>query len=250
MHPRQFEILTAVKARLKEKGITYATLADGLGVSILTIKRSLTIQGLSVDRLLEICEFMSVSLTDLISSAAKDPDSETYPLTLKEEDHFAENVLEYFFFLSLALTTSLTKSTQAFGFTEARAFGVARALEKRGFLKIMPKNKLHFPKGTMLVLNPNGKLSKRIGNTAQRDFWEGGHFNGKLSRSVLFQAALSDSSLIEINTEFQRFWDRIVQLGARDFKLSPDQLKETGITFGLRPFQYDPAAHYRMLMKS
>lgn len=61
--------LTALKEMLKRRGITYGQLADALGCSLPTIKRSLNKPALPLDRLLEIAEVANIEFAEICKRA-------------------------------------------------------------------------------------------------------------------------------------------------------------------------------------
>lgn len=55
-----------IKGLLKKQGANYEKLADELGVSLPTVRRLLTSDSLSVERLSKICDFLKITFPELI----------------------------------------------------------------------------------------------------------------------------------------------------------------------------------------
>ncbi|NRA68249.1 MAG: helix-turn-helix transcriptional regulator [Pseudobacteriovorax sp.] len=84
-------IRAAVKLVMKRKGLYYRDLADHLEVSESTVKRILSKEDMDLERLLKICQWLGLSLTDIedIIGSAK-PDFTT--MTQRQEQVLADNI--------------------------------------------------------------------------------------------------------------------------------------------------------------
>lgn len=84
------EIFDALKRVLKARGWTYSDLATGLGLSEPTIKRLFADGDCKLGRLLEICDLLDVTLTDLADRAKRGTD-DSFELSESVEAALAEN---------------------------------------------------------------------------------------------------------------------------------------------------------------
>src|ERR1041385_5058554 len=58
-------LIEVVKNALRERGLTYARVANGLGLSESSVKRVCSQENLSLDRLEQICALMDLEIADL-----------------------------------------------------------------------------------------------------------------------------------------------------------------------------------------
>lgn len=84
------EIFDALKSALKARGCTYSDLATSLGLSEPTIKRLFADGDCKLGRLLEICDLLDVTLTDLAERAKRGTD-DSLELSESTEAELAEN---------------------------------------------------------------------------------------------------------------------------------------------------------------
>lgn len=84
------EMFEALKRVLKARGWTYADLANSLGLSEPTIKRLFVDGDCKLGRLLEICDLLDVTLTDLVDRAERSADLRV-ELSETAEAELAEN---------------------------------------------------------------------------------------------------------------------------------------------------------------
>ena len=59
-------LLEVLKRALRERGLTYARIAKGLGISESSVKRTFSKGSMSLVRLEELCELAEWEITDLI----------------------------------------------------------------------------------------------------------------------------------------------------------------------------------------
>lgn len=81
--------LAAVKELLKQRGVTYCDLAQALGCSLPTIKRSLNKTSLPLDRLLEVAEVADIDFSEICKLAEK-LRPRHYIFTAEQDAMFAE----------------------------------------------------------------------------------------------------------------------------------------------------------------
>lgn len=80
-----------LKALMKRQGRTYADLAAHLGVSLPTVKRALGSEEMPLSRLLEVCAWLDVSLSDLEALAHLEAQKTRASFTLEQEEFLAAN---------------------------------------------------------------------------------------------------------------------------------------------------------------
>lgn len=218
------EIKEVIKSLLKKNGFKYKDLADFLDCSEPTIKRILGSEELSLTRLLRICEYLKMSLSDLESLIQKEEKDKVY-FSEKQQKFLVENK-SYFAYLfeiyqgltpdQIALKYKLTaKSTQKY----------LIQLEKYDLIKVSGKNRIspyhpHFPvlsDGPLglayyrsLIDNGGAFLKDRVAeDIASRSFVGAGQ--KKLGGSV-FAVNVTDVSIETFKQAMQEIELRIKEL--------------------------------------
>lgn len=87
----QDSLKDAIKAVLKQQKKTYDNLAEELEISVPTVKRILTKEEMSLSRLLQICDYLKISLTELEKIANHNKNTATNRFTEKQEEFLAKN---------------------------------------------------------------------------------------------------------------------------------------------------------------
>jgi DNA-binding Xre family transcriptional regulator len=93
------KIKLAIKQVMKNKGFTYHNLADHLEVSHATVKRILTSEEMGLSRLFQICEFLNLALSELVTFAANQVEEREVSFT-NEQELFLAGDPRYYLYLS------------------------------------------------------------------------------------------------------------------------------------------------------
>lgn len=167
-----------LKALMKKRGRTYSELSEHLGVSLPTVKRILGPEELALSRLLEICEWLDVSLSDLETFADIESRKAADFFTPEQEEFLTANpgYLSYFAHLHsgeaperIAKDYSLTaKSTELYllrlekiGLLRRDAKGRVR-LVHRGFPNMIRDGQLVRSQYRQLIEKFSGFFTRRL----------------------------------------------------------------------------------------
>lgn len=110
------EVLRALRQSLRLAGFTQKKAASALGVSLATLRRWLSGQGLTLLRLGQICRLAGVTLSELVSHAARDANYE--PLTLAQEQALTSDPALSTVFFILAAGWPASEATDAYAIPE------------------------------------------------------------------------------------------------------------------------------------
>src|SRR5262245_40253817 len=133
--------LLAVKELLKQRGITYAQLADGLECSLPTIKRWLNKPALPLDRLLEIAEVANVDFAEICKRA--DQLRPQHHVFSDEQDAlFVERPEMLVYFRELMVGKTPSEIAVQFGLNMRSSSLYQKHLEHVGLIKRKPRNRV------------------------------------------------------------------------------------------------------------
>lgn len=128
-------LVLALRQALKARKVTYAAVADGLGLSEQTVKRLMRGDSdCTVERLVAICKFAGVEFFDLMRLASE-PKYLAFELTLEQEEFLVANPSHHAFLSCVRNRMSLADIVKADGVSLASARRYLRDLEKLGVLE-------------------------------------------------------------------------------------------------------------------
>lgn len=136
-------IKEAIKELLKKKGLTYENLAEELECSVPTIKRILGPEELSLNRLLQLCEILDVTLSDL-EVMTKSLKEEAPHFTPEQEEFLAKNKNFFAYLMQIYSGETPKAIAQKHGLTDRSTDKYLIGLEKKelihvtGALKVKP----------------------------------------------------------------------------------------------------------------
>ena len=153
----QDSLKDAVKSVLKQQKKTYEDLAGELEISVPTVKRILTKEELSLSRLLQICSYLKVSLTELEKIANHNKQAEKNLFTAKQEEFLSKNTNYLTFLLMMYSGTSLEEIQKKTKISKKSLDLYLIRLEKLELITYY-KGKYDVPNEVFPSLIPYGKL--------------------------------------------------------------------------------------------
>jgi transcriptional regulator with XRE-family HTH domain len=162
-------IAGAIKGILKARGLRYADLAGHLGVSLATVKRDLASGDVSLQRLLSICDWLGLSLEDVVLTSVR---SEPEGSALDEEqiELFAEFPALFSLTVKLARGASPKEVQRAEGISDAEMRSHLVALENARVLERLPGDKVRLKLRSPLTWPQESRLGRKLALDLFLDF--------------------------------------------------------------------------------
>ena len=134
-----YQVKQAIKFLLRKEGKSYEDLSEVLDVSLSTVKRMLTTESLSLERLAKICEWLDTDFAELQMIIETTGGTRT-PTYSEEQDVFLAADLRYYNYLS-KIIAGLSPETIAakYGLNEKSTEKYLRDLEKHGLIRVDEK---------------------------------------------------------------------------------------------------------------
>lgn len=151
----------ALKKTLKSRGRTYRELASHMGVSLPTVKRWLGAEEIAMGRLLEILDWLDLSLAELESLAQIEIRREVGVLTLEQEKFFVQNPGCLAYLSALHSGESPGMIAEKNGLNEASTELYLLRLERQGFLSRDSRGRVRLLHRALPGNNAKGPLLRR-----------------------------------------------------------------------------------------
>lgn len=135
------EIKNVIKSLLKKNGTTYEDVAEHLGCSLPTVNRILGPEEISLNRILELCELLNVSFSEL-GAMTKDHFHIEEAFSDVQEQFLAKNDHIFAYFIKLMSGDSPKKIAENFGLNQSSTDKYLLVLEKYELIKVSGKNKV------------------------------------------------------------------------------------------------------------
>jgi transcriptional regulator with XRE-family HTH domain len=188
-------IFESLKLYLKARNFTYKQLAEGLGTSEQTIKRMFISTDCSLERMLEICNFLQIDLSSLIKGA---PTRSVLieALTWKQEEEFASNhkllliaicVMNMWRFDEMAANLTLSK---------AEITALLMRLKKMNFIEVHPNHHYRLLVARHFSWIPDGPIMRLIKGLSGDYFDHSFVEQGELLRIINVRASVKVRDLM------------------------------------------------------
>lgn len=160
MNNEVIQLKRAVRQIMKNRGMTYGDLATHLGVSYATVKRIMTTEELSLSRLLDICDWLGVSIRDVATYASEHPEEPPGEFTIEQDLFLAADPRYYLFLAELVDGLTPARIQKKYNLTAKSLDKYLRKLEQLDLLKVAAGGKVRPTSRHMPSWRKNGEMTK------------------------------------------------------------------------------------------
>jgi len=227
-------IVGALKEVLKARGMTYARIAKGLGLSEASVKRIFAHQSFTLERLDQFCALLGIEISDLARMVAHEAASPEQ-LTLQQEKEVvsdaklllvAVHALNHWTFEEIASTYTLSK---------AECIRLLARLDRLGIIELLPNNKIRVKVARAFSWIPDGPIQQYFRARLQNDFFRS-RFDAPGELMVLVSGMLSRSSNAVMHNRIRRLREEFSGLHEQDLELPLTERFGTSLLIAIRPW--------------
>ncbi|KMK64686.1 helix-turn-helix transcriptional regulator [Puniceibacterium sp. IMCC21224] len=157
----QAELFELLKTVLKARRMTYADLAELLGLSEPTIKRIFAERDCKLSRMNEICAALGLTLDDLVAEANR-VEVQPIRLTDRQEARLADDRPAFNLFLLLLDGMTIEAIQEQYRLEKQRVFKLGIKLEKIGLAEVMPGNRIRLTVQSPVEFRRDGPLHQAL----------------------------------------------------------------------------------------
>jgi DNA-binding Xre family transcriptional regulator len=133
-------VFDSIRAHLKARGMTYRNLADILSLSESSVKRIISSNDCTLERLEQICHCLQLDLSDLLNSTPRKRKL-LNQLTWKQEEELTQNKELLVLAVCVMNLWSLEDVIQHLNISEVECVKHLGALERIGLIELQPANR-------------------------------------------------------------------------------------------------------------
>jgi transcriptional regulator with XRE-family HTH domain len=134
-------LVDALKRLLKGRGITYATLAQGLGISEASVKRMFSRRDFTLQRLEDVCRIAGVEFAELARAAGAENTGIAH-LTVEQEEEIVSDPMLLLVALCAVGNWTVEQITKTYNLTLAECIGCLTRLDRRRIIELQPGNRI------------------------------------------------------------------------------------------------------------
>ena len=236
------DLVTALKKELKSAQMTYAQLAQALGMAESSVKRMLAKGDMPLSRVDAICRALKIDFADLARRVA-----DTQPLLSQLTPEQERSVVADKKLLLCAICVlsqwTLEQITASYRLTEAEGIQYLAQLDRIGIIELRPLNRYRLKLAKTFRWRAHGPVMHYFREHALLDYFAGS-FDGPGEGVLLVHGAISRSLASSFMERMQRVAQDFAQQHLADQKL-PDRERE-GYTLLLAARRWEFEAFARM----
>ncbi len=166
------QLLATVKSELKARGLSYRDVAMALRLSEASVKRLFSTGNLSLDRLIELCALLNMTLAELTQTAA----ARTLRLDRLDEKQELELVSDPKLLLVAACALNhwrLADIVEHYCFDEAECLRYLLRLDRMRLIDLLPGSRIRINVTRDFDWLPGGPIAKIFASRGRDDFLSG-----------------------------------------------------------------------------
>ena len=237
-------LLNVLKKGLRERGLTYARVAKGLGHSESSVKRLFAQQNLSLDRLEPICALMELEIADLLE-LTRAAERRVTELT-EDQERVLVNDPRLMLVAILAISHWTASSMlENYRFSEAELVRMLAHLDKLGIIDLLPGNRIKVRLARNFTWRNAGPIQRFFEKRVQEQFFKSSFLDkGELRISVHGSVSAKSNELLR--QRMRKIAEEFDSLVEEDRQLDHKSREGTTLVLAIRPWELALFAEWRI----
>ena len=237
------DLVAALKKELKTAQMTYADLAQQLGMAESSVKRMLARGDMPLSRIDAICRALALDFADLARHVA---DNQPLLRELTPEQERAVVADKKLLLMAICVLSqwTLEQVTTAYRLTEAEGIQYLAQLDRIGIIELRPFNRYRLKLAKTFRWRPHGAVMNYFREHALLDYFAGG-FDGPGEGVLLVHGAISRSLAPAFMERMQRVAHDFAQQHLADQKLPESERAGYTLLLALRSWEFEAFAGMR-----
>lgn len=238
------QLVATLKRVLRERGITYAEVAERLELSEANVKRMFSKQHFTLNRLEEVCSLAAIDIGYLFARASETSLTIT-ELPLAAEKELATNVKLLLIAQLLINQWELHDIISTYNYDQHEIIRLLAQLDRLGIIDLLPGNRVRNLVSRDFKWIHNGPVYRFFEQHVAGDFFNC-KFNPKAGELLLFMAGmLTRYSNAYMQDKLRRIAREFDELCQEDGKLPISETYGTGLVLAMRPWELSVFAELR-----
>lgn len=231
------DLVAMLKAELKAAGITYADLAEALGMAESSIKRMFAKGGdMPLSRIDEVLRLLKMDFAELARQVA-DAQPLRRALTAEQEQTVVADRRLLLLAICCFSQWTFEQMVSTYTFTEAECLRYLLQLDRLGIIELRPLNRYRLKVAKGFQWRPNGPVMQFFRQHVADDYFSGG-FDGEGETLMLVHGQIGKSLAAGFVERLQRVGQDFAQQHLADQKLAADQRRPYTLVVAMRSWLF------------
>lgn len=227
-------LVDALKNVLRARGVTYAKLAKGVGLSEASVKRIFAARSFTLERLDHVCAFLGIEISDLAKVVAQEGDSPER-LSWDQEKELVSDPKLLLVAVHALNHWSFAEIVETYTLPKAECIRLLARLDKLGIIDLLPNNKIRVRVTRDFAWLPDGPIQQYFRQQVQSDFFRS-RFDEAGELMVFASGMLSRTGNAAIQSRMKRLSAEFSELHHQDLELPLSERFGTSLLLALRPW--------------
>ena len=237
------DLISALKTELKSAHMTYADLAQALGMAESSIKRMLARGDMPLSRIDAICRALKLDFADLARRVA---DSQPLLAELSQEQERAVVADKKLLLMAICVLSqwTLEQVTGAYRLSEAEGIRYLAQLDRLGIIELRPGNRYRLKLAKTFRWRAHGPVMDYFREHALLDYFGGG-FDGAGEGLLLVHGSIARSLAPALVERLQRVAQDFAQQHLADQRLPEQDREGYTLLLAMRSWEFEAFAQMR-----
>ena len=237
------DLVAALKKELKTAQMTYADLAQQLGMAESSVKRMLAKGNMPLSRVDAICRVLKIDFADLARQVA-DHQPLLKELTQAQEAAVVADKKLLLMAICVLSQWTLEQITSSYRLSEAEAVRALVQLDRIGIIELRPLNRYRLKLAKTFRWRPHGAVMNFFREHALLDYFQGG-FDASDEALLLVHGSISRTLAPAFVERLQRLAQDFAQQHLADQKMSERERSGYTLLLAMRSWEFEAFAALR-----
>jgi transcriptional regulator with XRE-family HTH domain len=232
------QLITTLKRELKRQGKTYRDVGAALDLSEPSVKRLFATEQFTLERLVEICGLLGLTLAELAQEAGQGH-QRIHTLKASQERELVSDMRLLLVAVCALNHWTMAQMLQAYRLTEAECVQLLLRLDRLDLITLLPGNRIRLNVARDFDWLPDGPIRQYFREQGMPEFIDSG-FRAQGESLDFVHGMLTESARAKLQGELRQLRTRFAQLHEESLAAPLPQRRGTGLLLALR--EWEPAA--------
>ena len=228
-------LVEVLKRALRQRGLTYAKVGKGLGLSESTVKRLFSREDLSLNRLEQICALMGLEIADLLELTRNAGRRVTELTEVQERELVSHPKMLLVAILAISHWTA-SKMLETYALSESELVKILTRLDRMGIIELLAENRIKVRLARNFIWRKVGPIQQFFESRVQKQFFESS-FLGPGELRVMVHGSLSVRSIELLQQRMRKIGEEFDALVGEDRQLDHSMREGTTLLLAIRPWE-------------
>ena len=228
-------LVDALKRALKGRGITYAGVAAGLGLSEASVKRMFSRRDFTLQRMEDVCQFARIDFGELVQDINADQAGITH-LSMQQEEEIVSDPRLMLIALCAVGNWTLQQIVDTYDISRTECIRYLTRLDRRRIIDLQPGNRIRPLISRTFSWLPDGPIQRYFRQRVESEYLSS-KFDRPGELFLFVNGMLSRQGMVELIARMRRVASDFADLHSADRPLPLSERHGTSVLLAVRPWE-------------